>query len=63
LPHDYWHFDPQRKTLSGERRRLSFRLGDTIRVLVLKASVEDKRIDFKPILPEQEQGKKTKVKK
>ncbi len=63
LPHDYWHFDPQRKTLSGERRRLSFRLGDTIRVLVLKASVEDKRIDFKPILPEQEQGKKTKMKK
>ena len=52
LPHDYWHFDPQRKTLTGERRRMSFRLGDPIRVLVLKASVEDKRIDFKPVFAE-----------
>ena len=49
LPHDYWHFDPMRKTLTGERKRMSFRLGDPIRVLVLKASVEDKRIDFKPV--------------
>jgi ribonuclease R len=58
LPHDYWHFDPQRKTLTGERKRMSFRLGDPIRVLVLKASVEDKRIDFKPVFAEAEKKKK-----
>lgn len=57
LPHDYWHFDPMRKTLTGERKRMSFRLGDPIRVLVLKASVEDKRIDFKPVFADADRGK------
>jgi ribonuclease R len=47
LPNDYYHFDPVRKTLSGERVGSSFRLGDPVRVLVLRASVEDRRIDFR----------------
>jgi ribonuclease R len=47
LPNDYYHFDPVRKTLSGERSGSSFRLGDPVRVLVLRASVEDRRIDFR----------------
>ena len=47
LPHDYYHFDPIRKTLTGERRGREFRLGDRLRILVLKASVEDRRIDFR----------------
>jgi ribonuclease R len=58
LPQDFYHFDPIRKTLSGERKKLSFRLGEPLRVLVLKASVEDKRIDFKPVFPPAEQKKK-----
>jgi ribonuclease R len=56
LPHDYWHFDPVRKALKGERKGMAFRLGDPIRVLVLRASVEDRRIDFKLVLLGQEQG-------
>jgi len=56
LPHDYYHFDPVRKALRGERRGASYRLGDPVRVLVLKASVEDKRIDFRLVEPEN--GKK-----
>jgi ribonuclease R len=47
LPNDYYHFDPVRKLLSGERRGLAFRLGDPVCVLVLRASVEDRRIDFR----------------
>jgi ribonuclease R len=47
LPNDYYHFDPVRKTLSGERSGSSWRLGDPVRVLVLRASVEDRRIDFR----------------
>jgi ribonuclease R len=47
LPHDYYHFDPVRKSIKGERKGLSFRLGDPLRVLVMRASVEDRRIDFK----------------
>ncbi|SFV35913.1 ribonuclease R [Pseudoxanthomonas sp. YR558] len=47
LPQDYYHFDPTRKTLSGERRGLSYRLGDRVRIIVLKASLEDRKIDFR----------------
>ena len=47
LPHDYYHFDPVRKTLTGERRGKEYRLGDRVRIVVLKASVEDRRIDFR----------------
>lgn len=54
LPFDFYHFDPLRRSLSGERKGLKFRLGDPVRVLVLKASVEDRRIDFKLVVPENE---------
>ena len=47
LPHDYYKFDAVRKTLSGERRGTSYRLGDSVRVLVLKASMEERKIDFR----------------
>lgn len=47
LPQDYYQFDPIRKTLSGERRGRTFRLGDPVRVLVLKASMEERKIDFR----------------
>ncbi|WP_407351312.1 ribonuclease R [Luteimonas sp. R10] len=46
LPHDFYHFDPIRKTLTGERRGREFRLGDRARVRVLKASLEERKIDF-----------------
>src|SRR5688572_18187814 len=47
LPSDYYHFDPIRKTLTGERTAREFRLGDHVEIIVLKASVEDRRIDFR----------------
>nr|WP_028918490.1 ribonuclease R [Pseudoxanthomonas suwonensis] len=47
LPHDYYHFDPMRKMLTGERRGMEFRLGDRVRIVVLKASMEDRKIDFR----------------
>ncbi|GAA5076503.1 ribonuclease R [Lysobacter panacisoli] len=47
LPHDYYHFDPIRKTLSGERSGREFRLGDRVRIVVMKASVEERKIDFR----------------
>ncbi len=47
LPHDYYHFDPIRKTLNGERRGGEYRLGDRVRIVVLKASLEERKIDFK----------------
>lgn len=47
LPNDYYHFDATRRLLSGERRGLKFRLGDAVRVQVLRASLEDRKIDFR----------------
>ena len=47
LPNDYYHFDPVRKLLTGEKRGLKFRLGDAVRVQVLRASLEDRKIDFR----------------
>ena len=47
LPRDFYHFDAVRKTLSGERRGREFRLGDRVRIVVLKASVEERKIDFR----------------
>ncbi|MBN8728089.1 MAG: ribonuclease R [Xanthomonadales bacterium] len=47
LPNDYYHFDATRRMLSGQRRGLAFRLGDEVRVRVLRASLEDRKIDFR----------------
>jgi ribonuclease R len=54
LPNDYYHFDPIRHMLSGERRGLKFRLGDPVRVQVLRASLEDRKIDFRLAQSERE---------
>ena len=47
LANDYYHFDPIRKLLKGERHGGQFRLGDHVRVQVLRASLEDRKIDFR----------------
>lgn len=51
LPNDYYHFDATRRLLAGERRGLKFRLGDPVRVQVLRASLEDRKIDFRLVPP------------
>lgn len=47
LSNDFYHFDPIRKTLTGERRGRQYRLGDRVRIVVLKASLEERKIDFR----------------
>src|SRR5690606_25541550 len=47
LPNDYYHFDPQRRLMRGDRHGLELRLGDPVRVLVLRASLEERKIDFR----------------
>jgi ribonuclease R len=56
LPNDYYHFDPVRKLLTGENRGLKFRLGDAVRVQVLRASLEDRKIDFRLVQKEPAQA-------
>jgi ribonuclease R len=47
LPNDYYKFDPVRHLLSGERTGSAYRLGDYVSVQVLRASMEDRKIDFR----------------
>jgi ribonuclease R len=60
LANDYYHFDPVRKLLKGERTGEQFRLGDHVRVQVLRASLEDRKIDFR-MVPRREQAPPPKV--
>lgn len=46
LKNDYYHFDPVKHRLKGKRTGATYRLGDTIRVLVARVNVDDKEIDF-----------------
>lgn len=47
LRNDYYHFDATRHLLEGERTHVIYRLGDKVRVQVLRASMEDRKIDFR----------------
>jgi ribonuclease R len=47
LHNDYYQFDARRHELRGERTGTVFRLGDAVRVQVLRASMEDRKIDFR----------------
>lgn len=51
LSNDYYHFDPVRHLLKGERSGVQFRLGDHVHVQVLRASLEDRKIDFRLVQP------------
>ncbi len=46
LKNDYYVFDPIRHRLLGERTRKAYRLGDAIRVRVIRVSLDDQKIDF-----------------
>lgn len=46
LPGDYYHFDAVYHRLSGERSGRSYRLGDSIEVLVARVDLDERKIDF-----------------
>lgn len=46
LSNDYYHFDPIRHSLEGERSRKVYRLGDAVRVQVARVDLEEKKIDL-----------------
>ena len=47
LPNDYYRFDPIRKTLTGDKTGREYRLGDRVSITVMKASLEERKIDFR----------------
>ena len=46
LPSDYFHFDAIKHTLLGERSGKQFRLGDRLRVKLVRVDLETSKIDF-----------------
>jgi ribonuclease R len=46
LGNDYYHFDPLRYQLQGEHEKQRFRLGDSVRVRVVRVDLEEAKIDF-----------------
>jgi ribonuclease R len=51
LGRDYFHHDPARHTITGERTGRAYRLTDRIRVKVARVDLETSRIEF--VLPEE----------
>ncbi|MGD8567111.1 MAG: ribonuclease R [Gammaproteobacteria bacterium] len=46
LSNDYYHFDPVKHCLIGERTREVYRLADKVTVRVVRVDLDEKRIDF-----------------
>jgi len=46
LGDDYYHYEPTRHWLIGERTRRMFRLGDEVSVKVVQVNLDDRKIDF-----------------
>ncbi len=46
LDNDFYHFDPIRHRLTGERGGRTFRIGDRLQVQVIRVSLDDRKIDL-----------------
>ncbi|WP_024328716.1 ribonuclease R [Thioalkalivibrio sp. ALR17-21] len=46
LDNDFYHFDPKRHTLTGERAGRVFRIGDELQVQLVRVSLDDRKIDL-----------------
>ena len=46
LENDYYHFDPAAHRLVGERTKKIYRLGDQIRINVVRVDLEERKVDF-----------------
>ncbi len=49
LNNDYYHFDPAKHRLMGERTRRIYRLADKVRIRVLAVNLDDRKIDFEMV--------------
>ena len=43
---DFFHFDEEKMTLTGEKSHVKYRIGERVKVKVIRASKEEKTIDF-----------------
>ena len=55
LGDEYFEYDPDRKTLIGERSKVVFKIGDSIKIRVIEANKQEKRISFERIIEEEQE--------
>jgi ribonuclease R len=60
LGNDYYHYDPARHWLMGERTNQIYRLGDAVRVKVMQVNLDERKIDFELVEKESVLGKRRK---
>ncbi|WP_035568286.1 ribonuclease R [Litchfieldella anticariensis] len=46
LPSDYYHYEPEKHRLKGERSGVGYRLGDGVTVQVARVDLDERKIDF-----------------
>ena len=65
LSNDYYHFDPVRHCLEGERSRIIYRLGDVVEVKVARVDLEEKKIDLQMLgsNSQKSSGKRSKIRR
>jgi len=63
LGDDYYHFDAAKHRLQGERSNRSFRLGDRLRVKLVKVNLDDKKIDLALVTEDNDQAESSRRKK
>ena len=56
LGDEYFEYDPDRKTLIGERTKVVFKIGDKIKIRVIEANKQEKRISFERIIEEEKEN-------
>ncbi len=49
LSNDYYHFDPVRHQLQGERSGATYQLGGTVTVRIVRVDLEEKKIDLQMV--------------
>ncbi|MDD2723174.1 MAG: ribonuclease R [Methylovulum sp.] len=52
LGQDYFHFDPTSHRLLGERTNTTYRLGDSVKIKVVRVDLDEKKMDFELVLKE-----------
>jgi len=50
LKNDYYRFDAAKHRLVGERGGMVYRLGDKMTILVARVDLDDRKIDFEPVV-------------
>ncbi len=51
LGQDFYHFDPMRHCLVGERTHVTYRIGDVVKVKVARVDLDERKIDLDLVAP------------